>query len=82
MLVSLDQTREGHVEDLREATLYALGPHLSGKPDPGREKRFHERIASLDEQQRQAIRAWVKLVRAQSPHPKDFTALDPKGVWA
>jgi hypothetical protein len=82
LVVSLDQTRPEYIEDLREATLFALGPYLkSPGSDPIREKLLHARIATLDDRQREAIRRYIRFVRAQSAHPKNFSALDLNGMW-
>lgn len=83
LVASLDHARPGYVEDLRESTLFALAPYLKSQGrDPAREERLRARIATLDQRQREAVRRYIGFVRGQSPHPKEFSALDPKGFWA
>lgn len=83
LVASLDRSRPEYIEDLREATLFALGPYLKSKgPDPASEQRLRARIATLEPQQREAVRRYIGFVRGQSSHPKGFSALDPNGFWA
>src|SRR5450631_2440131 len=82
LLASLDKERPGYVEDLREATLFALSPYLKGTgPDPGREQRLRARIGSLNRRQRAAVTGYIAFVRTQVLHPKEFSALNLTGFW-